>query len=104
MILLTGISSYANRRSNSDEKHPALVHKQQTKVESTSNISASYGSISIMLIVSLSAATLAYTANSRSQKHNPVLMAFVAFFWSEIYIVQAVVRYGLGDYSIIKPQ
>ena len=62
------------------------------------NSSKLYGMFA--LAISVGAATLAYTANKRSKVHNPVLMAIVAILFSEIYLVQAGVRYATGDYII----
>ena len=47
---------------------------------------------SIHLVILILAVILAYVCNKRSGKNNPILMAIVAFFFPEIYLIQAGVR------------
>jgi hypothetical protein len=54
----------------------------------------------IALILSVSAAALAYVANNRSKAHDPLLMAIVGALFPEIYLTQALVRHVLGNYKI----
>lgn len=60
-------------------------------------------SVVIQLGIIVMAVWLAYTCNKRSGKHSPILMAILAFFFSEIYLIQAGIRYLMGDYDCSSP-
>lgn len=55
---------------------------------------------SIHLVILVLAVVLAYVCNKRSGKNNPILVAIVAFFFPEIYLLQAGIRsLALNDYG-----
>lgn len=57
----------------------------------------------ILRVLMIFAVCLAFVANTRSKKGNPFLRAAIAFFATDIYLVQAGVRYALGDWTLKAP-
>ena len=68
------------------------------------NVRCSHSTIAIgTFCLCFGAALLAYTANSRSKRHNAVHTGIAAFIFPQIYLMQAGVRALWGDWILLPP-
>lgn len=54
----------------------------------------------LMLLFAVGMAMLAITANRNSKAHSPMLMGIIALLFSEIYFIQAGLRFANGSYKV----
>ena len=71
------------------------------RIQSTAQCDPGYIQSLVAVTIFVVAVTLAYTANSRSGKNSPILMAGVAALFPEVYLIQATVRmYIVKNYDL----